>query len=143
MFADNTFAATLNAIDKQAVFALVAVVGLVINVGVNLVVIPRYGYLGASWAVVVTEAALVVVGWFVLRAQLGAIRIVRAAWKTIAAGLVMGGFIYVMHPQGRLMLFVVVVASTLIYGLVLVVLRVADAEELALLRSALRIGRST
>ena len=71
MFADNTFAATLNAIDKQNVFAFVAMVGLVINVGVNLVVIPSYGYLGASWAVVVTEAALVVVGWFVLRAQLG------------------------------------------------------------------------
>jgi O-antigen/teichoic acid export membrane protein len=42
MFADNTFAATLNAIDKQNVFAFVAMVGLVVNVGVNLVVIPRY-----------------------------------------------------------------------------------------------------
>jgi len=73
MFADNTFAATLNAIDKQNVFAFVAMVGLVINVGVNLIVIPRYGYLGASWAVVVTEAALVAVGWLVLRAQLGSI----------------------------------------------------------------------
>src|SRR5207249_2563873 len=103
--------ATLNAIDKQTVFALVAVVGLVINVGVNLVVIPRYGYLGASWAVVVTEAALVVVGWFVLRAQLGAIRVVRSTWKTIVAGLLMGGFIELVRPQGRLMLFVVVVAS--------------------------------
>jgi O-antigen/teichoic acid export membrane protein len=141
MFADNTFAATLNAIDKQTVFALVAVVGLVINVGVNLVVIPRYGYLGASWAVVVTEAALVVVGWFVLRAQLGAIRVVRSAWKTIVAGLVMGGFIELVRPQGRLMLFVVVVASAVIYGLVLLLLRIADAEEIALLRSALRIGR--
>ena len=141
MFADNTFAATLNAIDKQMLFAMVAVVGLVINVGVNLVVIPRYGYLGASWAVVVTEAALVVVGWFVLRAQLGAIRVVRSTWKTIVAGLLMGGFIVLAHPQGRLMLVVVVVASAVIYGLVLLLLRVADAEEVALLRSALRIGR--
>ena len=141
MFADNTFAATLNAIDKQTVFALVAVVGLVINVGVNLIVIPRYGYLGASWAVVATEAALVVVGWFVLRAQLGTIRVVRSIWKTVVAGLMMGGFIQLAHPQGRLMLLVVVLASAAIYGLVLVVLRVADAEELALLRSALRIGR--
>ena len=90
MFADNTFAATLNAIDKQNVFAFVAMVGLVINVGVNLVVIPRYGYLGASWAVVVTEAALVVVGWFVLRAQLGTIPLLSTSWKAIVAGLVMG-----------------------------------------------------
>ncbi len=40
MFADNTFAATLNAIDKQNVFAGVAMVGLVVNVAVNFVVIP-------------------------------------------------------------------------------------------------------
>ena len=142
MFADNTFAATLNAIDKQNVFAFVAMGGLGINVGVNLLVIPRYGYLGASWAVVVTEAALVVVGWFVLRAQLGAIRAVSTSWKAIVAGVVMGLFIYVANPhQSRVLLFVVVVASALIYGAVLLVLRVADAEERSLIRNALRIRR--
>jgi O-antigen/teichoic acid export membrane protein len=139
MFADNTFAATLNAIDKQTVFAVVAVVGLVVNIGVNLVVIPKYGYIGASWAVVVTEAALVVVGWFVLRAQLGTIHVIRSSWKAITAGLVMGAFIYLVNPQGRLMLFVVVFASAAIYALVLVALRVADREEIALIRNALRL----
>jgi O-antigen/teichoic acid export membrane protein len=142
MFADNTFAATLNAIDKQNVFALVAMVGLVINVGVNLIVIPRYGYLGASWAVVVTEAALVIVGWLVLRAQLGTIRLVSTSWKALVAGIVMGVFIYVANPhQSRALLFVVVVASALIYGAVLLVLRVADSEEMSLIRNALRVGR--
>jgi O-antigen/teichoic acid export membrane protein len=142
MFADNTFAATLNAIDKQNVFALVAMVGLVINVGVNLVVIPRYGYLGASWAVVVTEAALVVVGWFVLRAQLGTIPLLRTSWKSIVAGVVMGAFIYVANPhQNRVLLFVVVVASAFIYGAALLVLRVADREETDLIRNALRLRR--
>ncbi|MFZ0181376.1 MAG: flippase [Candidatus Dormiibacterota bacterium] len=142
MFADNTFAATLNAIDKQNVFALVAMVGLVINVGVNLVVIPRYGYLGASWAVVVTEAALVVVGWLVLRAQLGTIPLLRTSWKAVVAGLVMGGFIYVANPhQNRVLLFVIVVAAALIYGAMLLVLRVADREEMSLIRNALRLGR--
>jgi O-antigen/teichoic acid export membrane protein len=142
MFADNTFAATLNAIDKQNVFAFVAMVGLVINVGVNLIVIPRYGYLGASWAVVVTEAALVVVGWIVLRAQLGAIRAVSTSWKAIVAGLVMGVFIYVANPhQSRVLLGVVVLASALIYAAVLLALRVADDEERRVIRNALRIRR--
>jgi O-antigen/teichoic acid export membrane protein len=142
MFADNTFAATLNAIDKQNVFAFVAMVGLVINVGVNLVVIPRYGYLGASWAVVVTEAALVVVGWFVLRAQLGTIPLFRNSWKAVVAGAIMGAFIYVANPHGnRVLLFVVVVASALIYGAALLILRVADSEELSLIRNALRLRR--
>jgi O-antigen/teichoic acid export membrane protein len=140
MFADNTFAATLNAIDKQNIFAFVAMVGLVINVGVNLIVIPRYGYLGASWAVVVTEAALVVVGWFVLRVQLGTIRVVSTSWKAIVAGLVMGAFIYVVNPhQSRTLLFVVVIASAVIYVAVLLGLRVADREEISLIRNSLRM----
>jgi O-antigen/teichoic acid export membrane protein len=124
------------------VFALVAMVGLVINVGVNLVVIPRYGYLGASWAVVVTEAALVVVGWLVLRAQLGTIHLVSTSWKAVVAGLVMGVFIYVANPhQSRVLLYVVVVAAALVYGVVLLALRVADREETNLIRNALRLGR--
>ena len=142
MFADNTFAATLNAIDKQNVFALVAMVGLVINVGVNLVVIPRYGYLGASWAVVLTEAALVGVGWFVLRAQLGTIPLLRTSWKAIVAGMIMGAFIYVANPHGnRVLLFVIIVASALVYGAALLALRVADREEMDLIRNALRLRR--
>jgi O-antigen/teichoic acid export membrane protein len=141
MFADNTFAATLNAIDKQNVFAFVALVGLVVNVGVNLVVIPKYGYLGASWAVVVTEAALVIVGWFVLRAQLGTIRVVQSAWKATVAGVLMGVFLYFVQPQGRVMLFVVVIAAAMIYCAILAVLRIADSEEIALIRNALRFNR--
>jgi O-antigen/teichoic acid export membrane protein len=117
-------------------------VGLVINVGVTLVVSPRYGYLGASWAVVVTEAALVVVGWLVLRAQLGTIHLISTSWKAVVAGLVMGAFIYVANPhQSRVLLYVVVVAAALVYGVVLLALRVADREEMNLIRNALRLGR--
>src|ERR1039457_2765369 len=106
MFADNTFAATLNAIDKQNVFAFV------------------------------------VVGWLVLRAQLGTIPLVSTSWKALVAGLVMGVFVYIANPhQNRVLLFVVIVAAALIYGAVLLALRVADREEISVIRSALRLGR--
>jgi hypothetical protein len=91
---------------------------------------------------VVTEAALVVVGWLVLRAQLGTIPLVSTSWKALVAGLVMGVFVYIANPhQNRVLLFVVVVAAALIYGAVLLALRVADREEISVIRSALRLGR--
>ena len=91
---------------------------------------------------VVTEAALVVVGWFVLRAQLGTIPLLCTSWKAVVAGVVMGAFIYVANPhQNRVLLFVVVVASALVYGAVLLALRVADREEMSLIRNALRLRR--
>ena len=83
-----------------------------------------------------------VVGWFVLRAQLGTIPLLSTSWKAVVAGLVMGVFIYVANPhENRALLFVVVVASALIYGGALLVLRVADREEMSLIRNALRLGR--
>jgi hypothetical protein len=82
------------------------------------------------------------VGWLVLRAQLGTIPLVSTSWKALVAGLVMGAFIYVANPhQNRVLLFVVVIASALIYGVVLLALRVADNEEMSLIRNALRPGR--
>jgi hypothetical protein len=64
---------------------------------------------------------------------------VRSSWKALVAGVVMGAFIYLVNPHGRLMLFVVVVAAALIYAVVLLALRVADAEEMQLIRNALRM----
>jgi len=78
----------------------------------------------------------------VLRAQLGSIRAVSTGWKAIVAGLVMGLFIYIANPhQSRILLGVVVLASAVIYAAVLLALRVADAEEMRVIRSALRLRR--
>jgi len=140
MFVDNTFAATLNAIDKQKVFAYIALAGLLINVGLNLILIPLMGYLGASWAVVITEVMLVTIGWVVLRSQLAALAVWHLCWRIGVAGLVMGAFLYLIHPLGRVHLLVAVVAAAVIYGATLLVMGAVDPDERRLLRSALRRG---
>lgn len=140
MFVDNTFAAVLNAIDRQKLFAYVALSGLVINLTLNLVLIPRWGYLGAATATVATEAGLVVAGWFTLRHALGALRIVHVSWRPLAAGLVMGGFVALVNPHGRVALLLVTAAAAVIYAVMLLALRTADDEERAIMRRALRRG---
>ena len=137
MFVDNTFAAVLNAIDRQKLFAYVALSGLVLNLALNLVLIPRYGYIGASWATVVTEIGLVAVGWVALRRVLGSIRVISLCWKPVVAGLVMGAFIVLTDPHGRAAVLVVTVVAAVIYCLMLFILRTADAEEQAIIRRAL------
>ena len=137
MFVDNTFAAVLNAIDRQKLFAYVALSGLVLNLGLNLVLIPKYGYIGASWATVVTEIGLVAVGWFTLRSVLGSIRVASLCWKPVVAGLVMGAFILLTHPQGRLAVLIVTGVAAVIYCLMLYILRTADAEEQTIIRRAI------
>ncbi len=139
MFVDNTFAAVLNAIDRQKLFAYVALCGLVLNFALNIILIPRFGYLGASWATVATEIGLVVVGWFALRRVLGPLRVVRLCWKPAIAGLVMGGFIALTNPHGKFAVLSVTVLAAVIYVLMLVILRTADEEERSIIRRALRL----
>lgn len=138
MFVDNTFAATLNAIDRQRVFACIALSGLVINVGLNLVLIPVWGYLGASWSVVVTEILLVAIGWTVLRRQLAALPVWRLSWRILTAGLAMGAFLYAVHPMGRLHVLLAIAGAGVVYAAALLLLRVADADERRLIAGALR-----
>lgn len=137
MFVDNTFAATLNAVDRQKVFAYIALAGLAINVALNMVLIPHAGYLGASWSVVITEIALVIIGWWTLRRYVGTLRVWLLAPRIVVAGIVMG--VFVILVRSHLPVALTTMCAAAIYGVALLLLRVADGDERQILRRA--IGR--
>lgn len=137
MFVDNTFAVVMNAIDRQKLFAYVALSGLLINAALNLVLIPRFGYIGASWATVVTEIVLVAIGWLTLRRVLGTIRVPAITWRALLSGMVMGAFVWIASPRGTVATLLVSALAAVVYGLMLVVTRVLDDEERTIIRRAL------
>jgi O-antigen/teichoic acid export membrane protein len=61
----------LIAVGKQGALLWIACIGLVVNVGVNLVLIPLYGKEGAAAATVITEAAVLVPALFLLSRYMG------------------------------------------------------------------------
>ena len=134
-FIDNTFAATFNAVDRQKTFAYIALSGLGINVALNAFMIPLFGYIGASWSTVLTEMALVAVGWTVLRARVGTLRVIHATWRIYPAAAVMGVFVFLVHPQGRIALLLVTAGAAVIYGACILLFRVFDADEWTALRA--------
>ena len=138
MFVDNTFAATLNAIDRQKLFAVVALTGLLVNFVLNLVLIPHFGYIAASWDTVATEVVLVAAGLVALRRVLGTLHVVRVTWKPVVAAAVMGVMVALINPQGRLELVLVTGLAGIVYLAILYALRVLDGEELGIVRRALR-----
>jgi O-antigen/teichoic acid export membrane protein len=59
---------TLVAVKRNRLYPVAMLVGVVVNIGLNLLLIPEYGYMGSGWATVVTEAlVLAVLGAGVVR----------------------------------------------------------------------------
>jgi len=51
----NVWLYTLNALGKQKIYTIASAVGLIINLALNFLLIPKYSYFGAAWATVITE----------------------------------------------------------------------------------------
>lgn len=138
MFVDNTFIAALNAIDRQALYAGVITSAFVFNVLANLVAIPRWGYIGASWTTVLTEAWMATLGWWVLGRVGERIPVVRSSARILVAGLLMGAALLPLRAFEGKLVVVSVVVGALVYLVALVLVRAFDATEVAVVRRALR-----
>jgi O-antigen/teichoic acid export membrane protein len=145
MFVDNANAATLLAMDRQRTYAWIVGIGMLLNIALNAVSIPLveashpgYGYWATSANTAVTEIGLVTIGWFALRHAGVTVPVLRLGWRIVPAALLMGGFIVLLRPQGRIATVLVTLAAAALYAALLWLFRVADAEERTLLRRALR-----
>jgi O-antigen/teichoic acid export membrane protein len=136
MFVTNAFIAALNAMDRQVLFTWAALVSLVVNVALNLVLIPAYGYLGAAWATNLTELALLVTGWLMVRRVLGPVPIFRLAWRILLAGLLMGAVLYFFRTTHGWQVLLAILVGMVVYGGGLLLFRALEPEELDLARRA-------
>jgi O-antigen/teichoic acid export membrane protein len=128
LFANSAFYAMLNATNRQGLNAWATALAALINVALNLVLIPLYGYLGASTVTVVTEAALCTFGWWFVMYKRPELRlsVVGLTWRIALAGLIMGA---VLLPLRSLSIAITVPAGFVVYLVAVFVLRAVDREE--------------
>ncbi len=139
MFVSNAFIGALNAIDRQLTFTWAALGSMVVNILLNLALIPPFGYLGAAWATILTEVALFGLGWYLTARHLTRVPVLSLSWRILLAGLVMGAALYPLQDVHGLLILPAILAGALVYALVLLLLGAADAEEMRLLRRAVRL----
>lgn len=137
MFANNAFIGALNSIDRQVAFTWAAAASMVVNVTLNLALIPPFGYLGASVATVITEFFLVAAGWYLTRRYFHEVPLAGLSWRILLAGAAMGLGLVPFHHAGGLLLGVAVVIGTAIYGAASLVLRTVGPDEIGLVREAM------
>lgn len=94
MFLSNFGETTLACVNRWRTIVIVSTLTLVLNVGLNLWWIPRYGFLGSSWATLVSEAAYFAMGALALRAYGHHAGWVSIAWRPLLATLAFAGALW-------------------------------------------------
>ena len=139
-FVNNAFIGALTALDRQATYAKAAGVSLVVNLVLNVIFIPQFGYIAAAWTTVVTEMVLVGTGWWLTVRHLGRLHLPSASWRPILAGVVMGAALYPFRSMQGDGVLLVILFGMAVYAAAIVLLRAMTREEISFLRSAL-LGR--
>jgi O-antigen/teichoic acid export membrane protein len=134
LFVNNAFIYTLTAINRQLDFTRLALFTLAVNLALNLLLIPLYGYLGAAAASTITEAALFAGGWWLLRRHRLPLSVVRSTGRVIASVVMMGIVMYLIRSWP---LPIVVITGAGVYAAALFALGALNAEEWSVVRSAL------
>ena len=124
----------LVSIDKQGINARNMGIGALLNIILNLLLIPTYSYIGAGIATVITELTIFVMHYHYLQRHLHRLPMHRIIPKPLAAALIMGIIIYNFDVITT-NVFIVVLGAILSYGVLLYLFKVFDKDDLQLMRN--------
>jgi len=140
-FVNNAFIGALSASDRQSSFTWAAGWSLLANVVLNLLLIPFFGYIGASVATVLTEVVLGAAGWILTRRHIGKVPVLQMSWRPILAGLVMGAVLFPLRDLDGVQLAIPIAIGAAVYVGAALLLRAITADEIAFARRALALAR--
>ena len=128
---------TLASINKQLVDTHITGISALLNVGLNLLLIPTYSYVGAGIASIVSQVFVFTCEFSYLQKKGYGFKVSKIVLKPLCAGLIMGLFIYglgVMHIN----LFVIIIGAIVIYATCLYLLKVFDEKEMEMMRDVFK-----
>ena len=94
VFLNNLGGKALIALELQKAGMWVYISGAVLNILANLLVIPRYSYIGASFTTLMTEVVVTILMFLILYQKTGFTAEMKRVYKPILAGLIMTLVIY-------------------------------------------------
>ena len=110
----------LIAYNKQWLELISAICGALVSIILNVLLIPRFGFIGATWAVLGSEIFIWTLNYYFVRREVAHIPFVRHLIKPVITGLVMTTMI-LMVPN--INFFVMGVFAMLLYGLGILILQ--------------------
>lgn len=124
IFVSYVLGASIISINRQHETIRISFICMLLNIVLNLIFIPLYGYIGAAVVTVITELSLFLFYYHLISTYLCKIKLQRVLLKPIIASLFMALSIIILKTTfvgGNL--FIVAIIATIIYFVVLILLK--------------------
>ena len=128
--------------NKQLVDTRIAGTAALLNVGLNLLLIPTYSYVGAGVASIASQVFVFTCEFSYLQKNGYRFKASKIVLKPLCAGIVMGLLIYGLGVMS-IHLFIVVISAVVIYGICLYILKAFDEKEMEMMRDMFKNELST
>lgn len=137
MFINNVSGNFLGSIDQQITVSKVAAIGAIVNIILNILLIPKFSYVGSSYATVFTELMILPILVYVVHNYhyTNVSPLVKDLPKILLSSLIMSIFIIYFN---YLNLFILIIASAIIYLGAIFITRTLDKEDIILIKSILK-----
>lgn len=136
-FVNYILGSLLTSMNRQYTVLKITIVCLVLNVVMNLVLIPLYSYLGAAFVTVITDAFSVALSFYVVSQLVSRVDVGKILFKPVLACFTMALFLLYFN----LNIFLEIFLATLIYFGVLICLKTFTPEDYDLFRQVLDIKK--
>lgn len=133
-FAGASFVQLLQSVNRQIVITKISIICVLINILLNLVLIPRYSYIGASFATLLTEVVLVayiISTSYKLGYGIPKKTVLKDFFKVLGATLIMSMFLIFFKD---LNLFILIILAMIVYFISLYLLKGVDNVDMALIK---------
>jgi O-antigen/teichoic acid export membrane protein len=128
----TVFAYSLFSSFNQRVDLAINGIGLASNVLLNILLIPRFSYLGTSFAVVVSACILLICQWIFINRNLFPLKMTRILLRPLLGAAIMVSFIVLL--RSKVNIYLLLFGATFPYGCSLYLLGAFDGSEMAYLR---------
>lgn len=142
VFLSFPLGALLNATDRQRWQTGVLGFGAALNIVLNIVLIPRWSFIGASWSWFIANAVVLIIGFILSRRVLiYAIRpLLLSTIRVVTAVAIMGIVVMALHAAS---LVLSIVVGGAVYAICLLLTKEITREDLAVAKTLFRANNKT
>lgn len=130
IFLSYVLGSTIVSVNKQVEVVRITFITMIINIGLNLVLIPSWGFVGAACVTVITEIALFISYFYIVTRHVCFISPRKVLVKPVIATLFMCVFIVLVQTN----IFLEIVLATIIYFAVLFIIKGFSQDDINILK---------